>query len=187
MLRDVSFQPCCFMRDLMIRALSLLLITVLPSAGAAGAQARPVVPPADTAFYSLLRALVRDSLWAGEPRAPRIYFATNGETMALLRAAAIPADSIAAAAFIGCVGQRGVAAADTTVGYVLSANVLRLSDSASYAVHLTVGCKVNERGEMRVTGHYCGWDVATREGRWRVLRSRRCWRLTDGNAFSRDK
>ncbi len=142
------------------------------------AQATLPVPATDTAFHALVRALVKDSLWDSAQRPPQSYFATSSESLNLLRRAGIPVDSISPLRFIGCSGidVAGVAAGDAVVGYVLTASVGQGIDSTALAVHLTVGCKAKDSNGVRVTGHYCGWDVVRDNSKWRVLRSRQCWK-----------
>lgn len=142
------------------------------------AQVTLPVPAEDTSFHALVRTLVKDSLWSADQRAPQSYLATSSESLTLLRRSGIPVDSVSPLRFIACAGQTGVAAkGDTIVGYVLTASVGAGIDSSALAIHLTVGCKVLEGAVVRVTGHYCGWDVVRENSRWRVLRSRRCWKV----------
>jgi hypothetical protein len=167
---------------------ALIALVVLVSAAShngtiAAPQVRVPPPATDSSFYALMRTLVRDSLWAGEPgRTPARYFAVDPAAIRVLRAAGIPVDSTHAARFVGCEGQRGPGN-DATNGYVLSVSFGQEMAGATTAVHLTVGCKMLRGDSVSVTGHYCGWDLLvggsrlTASGEWRVLRSRRCWRL----------
>jgi hypothetical protein len=166
-------------RNVSLSAALLALSTLGLPAHAGGQPPQSVVAANDTAFYSLMRMLVTDSLWPSEKTAPPSYFVTNSESLMHLRRAGVQIDSTYPARYIGCRENPETATltGDAVLGYVLSASVGPGMDSNTLALHLTVGCRVGSGASVRATGHYCAWDVIRDGQRWRVYRSRRCWAL----------
>ena len=158
---------------------ALFFVVALLVASDLPAQVKLPIAASDTAFYGIMKMLVRDSLWSRDQKAPQSYFATTNESLVNLRRAGVKVDSVAASRFVGCstLPTTGSLAANAVLGNVLTATVSAGINDSTVAMHFTVGCKSLVAGEVKVSGHYCGWDVVREKSAWRVLRSRRCWLL----------
>jgi hypothetical protein len=150
--------------------------------GAAAAQS-PWPPRSDTAFYDLARGFVTDSMWANKPPAGTSFFATSGISLNLLRAVAVPADSVGGSANIVCPNSAAARASGAgrsnqpRAGYVLSFNMVQDDSVDTFRFHLSAGCRSEglDSGRGPPLGHSCGWQLRRSAGMWRVLRSLGCY------------